>query len=74
MTTITATQAKDLLLKSWSEFNEDQAPRLGAALAYYTPVVDIMFFPIRHQLYSGLAELEVALGNQSVNMAFDFRR
>ena len=36
MTTITATQAKDLLVKSWSEFNEDQAPRLGAALAYYT--------------------------------------
>jgi membrane protein len=36
MTTITATQAKDLLVKSWSEFNKDQAPRLGAALAYYT--------------------------------------
>jgi len=34
--TITVTQAKDLLLKSWNEFNEDQAPRLGAALAYYT--------------------------------------
>ena len=32
MTTITATQAKDLLVKSWNEFNEDQAPRLGAAL------------------------------------------
>jgi membrane protein len=36
MSKITATQAKDLLVKSWSEFNEDQAPRLGAALAYYT--------------------------------------
>lgn len=34
--TITGSQAKDLLLKSWNEFNEDQAPRLGAALAYYT--------------------------------------
>ena len=34
MTTLTATQPKDLLLKSGSEFNEDQAPRLGAALAY----------------------------------------
>ena len=36
MTTITATPAKDLLVKSWGEFNEDQAPRLGAALAYYS--------------------------------------
>ena len=36
MTTITAAQAKDLLVKSWTEFNKDQAPRLGAALAYYT--------------------------------------
>jgi hypothetical protein len=36
MTTITATEAKDLLVKSWNEFNEDEAPRLGAALAYYT--------------------------------------
>jgi membrane protein len=34
--TITATLAKDLLVKSWNEFNKDQAPRLGAALAYYT--------------------------------------
>jgi len=34
--TITGTQAKDLLAKSWAEFNKDQAPRLGAALAYYT--------------------------------------
>jgi membrane protein len=34
--TITAAQAKDLLVKSWNEFSEDQAPRLGAALAYYT--------------------------------------
>jgi membrane protein len=34
--TITVSQAKDLLFKSWNEFNEDQAPRLGAALAYYT--------------------------------------
>jgi membrane protein len=33
--TITAGQAKDILLKSWKEFNDDQAPRLGAALAYY---------------------------------------
>ena len=24
------------LAKSWKEFNDDQAPRLGAALAYYT--------------------------------------
>jgi membrane protein len=36
MATISAAQAKDLLVKSWNEFNEDQAPRLGAALAYYT--------------------------------------
>ena len=34
--TITAGQAKDILLKGWKEFNDDQAPRLGAALAYYT--------------------------------------
>jgi membrane protein len=34
--TITVSQTKDLLLKTWNEFNEDQAPRLGAALAYYT--------------------------------------
>ena len=34
--TVTVSQTKDLLLKSWNEFNEDQAPRLGAALAYYT--------------------------------------
>jgi membrane protein len=27
---------KDLLVKTWTEWNEDQAPRLGAALAYYT--------------------------------------
>jgi membrane protein len=33
---ITVTQAKNILLKSWKEFNDDQAPRLGAALAYYT--------------------------------------
>jgi membrane protein len=33
---ITAAQLKDILLKSWKEFNDDQAPRLGAALAYYT--------------------------------------
>jgi membrane protein len=33
---ITVAQAKDILLKSWKEFNDDQAPRLGAALAYYT--------------------------------------
>lgn len=33
---ITAAQAKGLLAKSWKEFNDDQAPRLGAALAYYT--------------------------------------
>ena len=33
---ITASQAKDLLVKSWADFNKDQAPRLGAALAYYT--------------------------------------
>lgn len=33
---ITVSQAKDLLVKSWNEFNKDQAPRLGAALAYYT--------------------------------------
>ena len=36
MTTPTATQTKDLLLKSWSQFGKHQAPRLGAALAYYT--------------------------------------
>jgi membrane protein len=36
MPTINFTQAKDLLVKTWAEFNEDQAPRLGAALAYYT--------------------------------------
>jgi membrane protein len=34
--TITVAQVKDILLKSWKEFNDDQAPRLGAALAYYT--------------------------------------
>ena len=33
--TITAGQAKDILLKSWKEFNDDQAPRLGAAPAAY---------------------------------------
>jgi membrane protein len=33
---ISVTQAKELLVKTWSEFNKDQAPRLGAALAYYT--------------------------------------
>jgi membrane protein len=27
---------KDLLAKTWTEWNQDQAPRLGAALAYYT--------------------------------------
>jgi membrane protein len=31
-----AGQAKRLLLTAWREFNKDQAPRLGAALAYYT--------------------------------------
>jgi membrane protein len=36
MATIKGAEAKDLLIKCWSEFNEDQAPRLGAALAYYT--------------------------------------
>jgi membrane protein len=34
--TISFSQAKDILTRSWKEFNEDQAPRLGAALAYYT--------------------------------------
>lgn len=29
-------KAKDLLVKSWQEFNDDQATRLGASLAYYT--------------------------------------
>ena len=33
---ITIAQTKDLLVKSWNEFNEDQATRLGASLAYYT--------------------------------------
>jgi membrane protein len=36
MKSISAAQAKALLLKSWKEFNDDQVPRLGAALAYYT--------------------------------------
>lgn len=27
---------KDLLGRTWTEWNEDQAPRLGASLAYYT--------------------------------------
>jgi membrane protein len=34
--TISFSQAKDILTRSWKEFNQDQAPRLGAALAYYT--------------------------------------
>jgi membrane protein len=33
---VNASQIKGLLVKSWQEFNKDQAPRLGAALAYYT--------------------------------------
>jgi membrane protein len=33
---VTVARIKDILLKSWKEFNDDQAPRLGAALAYYT--------------------------------------
>jgi membrane protein len=33
---ITIAQTKDLLVKSWNDFNEDQATRLGASLAYYT--------------------------------------
>jgi len=28
--------AKSLLMESWKEWNKDQAPRLGAALAFYT--------------------------------------
>lgn len=32
----TVAQWKDLLAETWKEWNEDQAPRLGAALAYYT--------------------------------------
>ena len=32
----TVTQWKDLLARTWKEWNDDQAPRLGAALAYYT--------------------------------------
>ena len=32
----TVTQWKQLLARTWTEWNEDQAPRLGAALAYYT--------------------------------------
>jgi membrane protein len=32
----TYTELKRLLSRSYAEFNEDQAPRLGAALAYYT--------------------------------------
>ncbi|HYO80581.1 MAG TPA: YihY/virulence factor BrkB family protein [Bryobacteraceae bacterium] len=27
---------KSLLMRAWTEWNEDEAPRLGAALAYYT--------------------------------------
>ena len=33
---MTLSQAKTLFSKSWTEFNADNAPRLGAALAYYT--------------------------------------
>lgn len=29
-------ELKQLFLKTWKEWNDDQAPRLGAALAYYT--------------------------------------
>jgi membrane protein len=36
MQKITVSQVKALLARSWQEFNKDQAPRLGAALAYYT--------------------------------------
>lgn len=32
----TVAEWKELLGKTWTEWNEDQAPRLGAALAYYT--------------------------------------
>jgi membrane protein len=33
---ISFAQLKSLLVKSWTEFSEDQATRLGASLAYYT--------------------------------------
>jgi membrane protein len=33
---ISFAQIKDLLVESWNEWNKDQAPRLGAALAFYT--------------------------------------
>ena len=32
----TVAEWKNLLAKTWTEWNEDEAPRLGAALAYYT--------------------------------------
>jgi membrane protein len=34
--TLNLSQTKGILAKSWKEFNDDNAPRLGAALAYYT--------------------------------------
>jgi membrane protein len=33
---ISFAQLKSMLVKSWNEFNDDQATRLGASLAYYT--------------------------------------
>jgi hypothetical protein len=32
----TFSELKRLFIHSYNDFNEDQAPRLGAALAYYT--------------------------------------